>query len=50
MEAASEKARQVVEGAGGKLEILRARGKAAAAEAAKPSPKATAPNPPNTKA
>jgi len=50
VEAASEKARQVVEGAGGKLEILRARGKAAAAEAAKPSPKATAPNPPNTKA
>ncbi len=36
VEAASEKARKVVEGAGGTLEILQSRSQAAAAEAAKP--------------
>src|SRR5262245_10795435 len=51
VEAASEQARKAVEGAGGTLEIQKARGEAAAAEAAKAAPakarpaKATAPKP-----
>jgi large subunit ribosomal protein L15 len=46
VEAASEKARNVVEGAGGTLEILKSRREAAAAEAAKPrKSKPSAPKP-----
>ena len=50
VEAASEKARKIVESAGGTLEILKTRGEAAATEAAKPSPSPPAPKPPTTKA
>ena len=50
VDAASEKARKIVESAGGTLEILKTRREAAATEAAKPSPSPPAPKPPTAKA
>ena len=50
VEATSEKARKVVEGAGGKLEILKSRREAAAAEAAKPKSRPAAQKPPTVEA